>query len=135
MGIFDSFRKKGGNVADKAREEAAEGAQKTGDFVNEKTGGRYSEHIDKGVHVAKQRMGSGDDQAPGEGVMGSEQVPSDQSIMGEDERTPGQGVMGQDRYSMGSDHSMGGDVQPPIGPGLGRPAAPDGPGRPRHVRP
>ena len=58
-----------GGFLDKAREAADQhddkvdqGLEKAGDFADDKTGGKYGEHIDKGVDAAQQRTGDGDTQ-------------------------------------------------------------------------
>ena len=45
MGIFDKFKGKAEDLKDKA-----------GDFVDEKTGGKYGDKIDQGVEKAKEGL-------------------------------------------------------------------------------
>lgn len=60
MGLFDKIKGLAGQHADKV-----EGAiDKAADVVDEKTGGKYSEHIDKGAETAKGFVGDEGDTTP-----------------------------------------------------------------------
>ena len=63
MGIFDKFKgkaedlkDKAGDVVDQHGDKVRGGLVKAGDFVDEKTGGKYGDTIDQGVDVAKDRL-------------------------------------------------------------------------------
>ena len=72
MGIFDSIKDavSGGNhddIAAKAKEQVNaheaqidQGVEKAGDFIDDKTKGKYSDKIDKAVDTIQQKTGSGD---------------------------------------------------------------------------
>ena len=60
MSIFDKFKGKAEDLKEKATELVDEhgdqvggGLDKAGDFVDEKTGGKYGDKIDQGVDKAK----------------------------------------------------------------------------------
>ncbi len=60
MGLFDRAKELADQHADKV-----EGAiDKVADVVDEKTGGKYADHIDKGVDAAKGFVGDERDPAP-----------------------------------------------------------------------
>lgn len=52
MGIFDKAKDALGDHADKVDT----GIDKAGDAVDQKTGGKYAEHVDKGQDMAKQKL-------------------------------------------------------------------------------
>ncbi len=52
MGIKDWFSK-GKKAAAENKDAVKDGIDKAGDFVDDKTGGQHSEHVDKGQEVAK----------------------------------------------------------------------------------
>ncbi|WP_432972231.1 antitoxin [Dactylosporangium sp. CA-233914] len=54
--FFDKVKK----LADEHDEKVDEALEKAGDFADDKTGGKYSEHIDKGVDMAAEHTGEGD---------------------------------------------------------------------------
>lgn len=73
MSIFDELKGKAGELKDKAagllhdNSEKITGAiDQAGDFVDEKTGGKYAEHVDKVQDGAKGFLDKvdGDDEAP-----------------------------------------------------------------------
>ncbi|MPZ61047.1 MAG: antitoxin [Propionibacteriales bacterium] len=53
MGILDKLRSRSKGALDSAKDKhgdkAAEGVEKAGQFIDEKTGGKYHDKIDKGV--------------------------------------------------------------------------------------
>jgi hypothetical protein len=52
MGFKDWFSK-GKKAAAENKDAVKDGIEKTGDMVDDKTGGQYSEHVDKGQDAAK----------------------------------------------------------------------------------
>jgi hypothetical protein len=56
MGFLDKAK----DMADKHDDKVDQGLQKAGDQADERTGGKYTEHIDKGVDQGQQRTGAGD---------------------------------------------------------------------------
>ncbi len=52
MGIFDKAKDALSEHGDKL----AAGIDKAGDMLDEKTGGKYAEHVDKGQALAKERL-------------------------------------------------------------------------------
>lgn len=52
MGVGD-FVDKAKDLASEHEDEVKEGIEKTGDFIDEKTGGEHSEHVDKAQDAAK----------------------------------------------------------------------------------
>jgi len=56
MGIMDRIK----SLAGKHDDKVDQGIQKAGDKVDERTGGKYSGQVDKGVDEAQRRTGSGD---------------------------------------------------------------------------
>ena len=71
MGLFDKAKDVAGRHADKV-----EGAiDKTADAVDEKTGGKYSDHIDKGAEAARGFV-DGDGERVAVGDEGEQEPPS-----------------------------------------------------------
>jgi hypothetical protein len=58
MGFLDRAKE----FADEHDEQVDQGIEKAGDQVDERTEGKYSSQIDKGVDQAQERTGSGDTQ-------------------------------------------------------------------------
>ncbi|MFD7155699.1 antitoxin [Kribbella sp. NPDC059898] len=63
MGVFDNIKdaaeglkEKAADLIDGHEDQVAQGLDKAGDFVDEKTGGKYGDQIDKGVDVAKDQV-------------------------------------------------------------------------------
>ncbi|MCW6003198.1 antitoxin [Micromonospora sp. CPCC 205371] len=53
MGIADSFREKADQAVDKiGADRAKDGVEKAGDKLDDATGGKYAEHVDKGQNAA-----------------------------------------------------------------------------------
>ncbi|WGT46193.1 antitoxin [Tessaracoccus lacteus] len=52
MGIFDKI----GDLAKQHEDKIEEGIEKTGDFVDEKTGGKYAERVDQAQQAAKDQL-------------------------------------------------------------------------------
>ena len=52
MGIFDKAKEALGEH----REHAHTGIDKVGDLLDERTGGKYAEHVDKGQRVAGEKL-------------------------------------------------------------------------------
>ncbi|HWD83451.1 MAG TPA: antitoxin [Kribbella sp.] len=69
MGVFDNLKDAAEGLKDKATDlvdghgdKVGEGLDKAGDFVDERTGGKYGDQIDKGVGVAKNQLDNLDGQ-------------------------------------------------------------------------
>ena len=56
--MFDKVR----STLDEHDEKVDQGIQRDGDTVDERTGGKHSEYVDKGVDAAQQHTGQGDTQ-------------------------------------------------------------------------
>lgn len=56
MGLFDQAK----DFADKHEDQVDNAAGKAGEFVNEKTDGKYEDQINKGVEGIQNQTGSGD---------------------------------------------------------------------------
>lgn len=52
MGIFDKIS----DLAKQHEPKIEEGIEKVGDFVDEKTGGKYAEHVDKAQEAANDQL-------------------------------------------------------------------------------
>ncbi len=52
MGIFDKI----GDLAKQHEDKIEEGIEKTGDFVDEKTGGKYAERVDQAQQAANDQL-------------------------------------------------------------------------------
>jgi MT0933-like antitoxin protein len=52
MGIFDKAK----DALSEHSEQADAGIEKAGDFVDDKTGNKYAEHVDKGQELAADRV-------------------------------------------------------------------------------
>jgi hypothetical protein len=61
---MNSFFDKVKDLADQHDEKVDQALDKVGDLVDDKTGNKYSEHIDKGVDFAQERTGEGDTARP-----------------------------------------------------------------------
>lgn len=62
MGIADSFREKAEQAVDKVGgERVKDGVEKAGDKLDEKTGGKYADHVDKGQNAASDYIDRMDD--------------------------------------------------------------------------
>ena len=46
--------------ADQHDEQVDKGLEKAGDQIDDRSGGKYSEHVDRGVDEAQKRTGGGD---------------------------------------------------------------------------
>ena len=66
MGLFDKVKGLAGQHADKVEE----AIDKVADVVDEKTGGKYADQIDKGVEAAKGFVGEGEGDGAGDSVGG-----------------------------------------------------------------
>lgn len=53
MGLSDWFKKAKGMAAEN-KDAVKDGIEKAGDFVDEKTGDKYAEHVDKGQEAASE---------------------------------------------------------------------------------
>lgn len=58
----ESLKDKASDLVDGHGDKVGEGLDKAGDFVDEKTGGKYGDQIDKGVGVAKDQLDNLDGQ-------------------------------------------------------------------------
>lgn len=74
MGIFDSFKNRASDLMEKAedlakehqpgaKDKMGEGMDRAGDMADDATGSRFTDQIDRGVDVAKQRLADPDQQA------------------------------------------------------------------------
>ncbi|UIJ33392.1 antitoxin [Allobranchiibius sp. GilTou73] len=59
MGLFDSAKDKASDFANDNPDKLKEGVEKGGDFVDDKTGGKYSDQVDKGQDAVSERFGGG----------------------------------------------------------------------------
>jgi hypothetical protein len=57
---MNSFFDKVKDLAGKHDHKVDQGLEKAGEKVDERTGEKYTEHIDKGVDIAQERTGEGD---------------------------------------------------------------------------
>ncbi|WBB52557.1 antitoxin [Verrucosispora sp. WMMD573] len=55
-----NFINKVKDFADKHDKQVDQGLERAGDMVDKRTGGKYGQHIDKGVDQAQARTGEGD---------------------------------------------------------------------------
>lgn len=62
MGIFDKAQ----DLAEQHPDQVDQGIEKAGDAVDERTGGKYAEQVDKGQDAARARLGGGEAPAEGE---------------------------------------------------------------------
>jgi hypothetical protein len=63
MGIADSFREKADQAVDKiGADRVKDGVEKAGDKLDDKTGGKYAEHVDKGQDAASNYVDRMDDE-------------------------------------------------------------------------
>ena len=56
MGAFDNIKDEGEGLVDEHGEQAGQGVDKAGDFLDQKTGGQHSEQIDQGSDRAKDAL-------------------------------------------------------------------------------
>jgi hypothetical protein len=62
MGIADSFKEKADQAVDKiGADRVKDGVEKAGDKVDDATGGKYAEHVDKGQNAASDYIDKMDD--------------------------------------------------------------------------
>ncbi|MFY1575780.1 antitoxin [Verrucosispora sp. WMMD703] len=54
------FMSKAKDFADKHDKQVDQGLERAGDMADKRTGGKYDQHIDKGVNQAQERTGEGD---------------------------------------------------------------------------
>ncbi|GIJ24207.1 antitoxin [Micromonospora lutea] len=54
------FMNKAKDLADKHDKQVDQGLERAGDMADKRTGGKYDQHIDKGVDQAQARTGEGD---------------------------------------------------------------------------
>jgi hypothetical protein len=59
---MSDFMGKAKDFTEKHDEQVDQGLQRAGDEVDERTGGKYGDKIDKGVDQAQERTGQGDQQ-------------------------------------------------------------------------
>jgi hypothetical protein len=55
-----SFFGKAKDFIEKHDEQVDDAVEKAGDMINEKTGGKYESHVDKGVNTVQDKTGEGD---------------------------------------------------------------------------
>jgi hypothetical protein len=60
---MSDFMNRAKDFADEHDDQVDKGLEKAGDQVDERTGGKYADKIDKGVDQAQQRTGDGDQSA------------------------------------------------------------------------
>lgn len=103
MGIFDKAK----DFASKNPDKADMAVDKAGDMVDERTGGKYAEHIDKGQDMARGQYGGG--QADNQFAGGPDQ-PADHAPGGIAEGRPGaqpdSPVQGEGDFAGGPDQGM-----------------------------
>jgi hypothetical protein len=58
MGFLDKAKE----FADKHDEQVDQALEKAGEQIDQRTGGKYAEHVNKGVDEAQKRTGAGDTQ-------------------------------------------------------------------------
>ncbi|GID93218.1 antitoxin [Amorphoplanes digitatis] len=56
MGLLDKVK----DLANKHDDKVDQGLEKVGDQIDTRTGGKFAQHVDKGVDEAQRRTGSGD---------------------------------------------------------------------------
>jgi hypothetical protein len=56
MGMFDNIKDNAQDLVDSQGDKVGEGLDKAGDFVDDKTGGKYSDQIDQGADRAKDAL-------------------------------------------------------------------------------
>ena len=56
MGMFDNIKDKAQDLVDGQGDKVGEGLDKAADFVDDKTGGKYSDQIDQGADKAKDAL-------------------------------------------------------------------------------
>ncbi|WP_457255650.1 antitoxin [Pedococcus sp. P5_B7] len=56
MSMFDNIKDKAEALVDSQGEKVGEGLDRAGDFVDEKTGGKYGDQIDQGSDRAKDAL-------------------------------------------------------------------------------
>jgi len=56
MGIFDKAKDMAKQGVDEHGEQVGQGVDQAGDFINEKTGGKYGDQIDQGGEMAKDQL-------------------------------------------------------------------------------
>ncbi|BEL02467.1 hypothetical protein Q0Z83_006580 [Actinoplanes sichuanensis] len=61
---MSDFLSKAKSFADQHDEQVDQALEKGGDQIDERTGNKYSEHIDRGVDEAQRRTGEGDTTLP-----------------------------------------------------------------------
>ncbi|SCL25099.1 MT0933-like antitoxin protein [Micromonospora nigra] len=57
---MSNFMDKAKDLADKHDKQVDQGLERAGDMAGKRTGGKYDQHIDKGVNQAQTRTGEGD---------------------------------------------------------------------------
>lgn len=62
MGMFDNMKDKVTDHANQNPDQLREGVEKAGDFIDDKTGNKYAEHIDKAQDAAHQHLGTDNQQ-------------------------------------------------------------------------
>jgi MT0933-like antitoxin protein len=58
VGIFDNFKNKADDLTGKDTDQASDGLDKAGEFVNDQTGNRFGSQVDQGVDLANQQLGN-----------------------------------------------------------------------------
>lgn len=58
MGIFDDMKNKAADLVDKHGEKIAQGVDKAGEIVNDKTGGKHADKIQQATQKAKDGLGN-----------------------------------------------------------------------------
>lgn len=57
MGLFDSAKDKASESAGEHQDKIDDGIERAGDAADEKTGGKYSDHVDSAEDLAKDKLG------------------------------------------------------------------------------
>lgn len=60
MGVFDKAKE----ALSEHSEQVDQGVEKGGDLLDERTGGKYAEQVDKGQDLARERLGRPDEAPP-----------------------------------------------------------------------
>lgn len=62
MSMFDDMKEKAGDAVDEHGEQVSQGADKAGEFLNEKTGGEHADQINQGLGKGKEGLDNLDGQ-------------------------------------------------------------------------
>ena len=71
MGAFDKFKDKAKDLVENQGDKIADGVDKATDFIDDKTGGKYTDKLDKVDEMAA-KLDKSDDDDEGEAEVGAE---------------------------------------------------------------